>query len=99
MSELRCEFAPELCARIDELARTLQEMLDAPDKAELGRSLAHKVHGTAGSYGFSEAAEIAGEIARALSQGPMERSVVLEAIGKLRAAKSGLSPAAPGGRS
>ena len=68
------ELAAEYGARLGEKVRELAEMLE---RARSGKALAdddaymlaHKLHGSAGTYGFSEVSAAAGRLERVLRQG------------------------------
>lgn len=61
LRELQREFASELGARI----ATLQEAIDRNDLDE-ARTLAHRLYGTAGSYGMTSVSTFAGELEQAV---------------------------------
>jgi chemotaxis protein histidine kinase CheA len=68
--ELRREFALTLPAKLRELEESVRGSRARPsDKAawELARQTAHRLRGTAGTYGFEEEGEAAGVIEDALA--------------------------------
>src|SRR5262249_36905186 len=62
ITELRNEYAAALPGKVADLARAVEAA--RADAAVVGeaRSLAHRLHGTAGSYGFIQARELAGRL-------------------------------------
>jgi diguanylate cyclase (GGDEF)-like protein len=61
-AELRKEFATKLPARVAELATAIDAVRKDPTTADAARSLAHRLRGTAGSYGFAALGDAAGRI-------------------------------------
>ena len=62
---LRAEYAKEVPSRVRRLARALRAWRRAPADApsmERARVLAHRLRGTAGSYGFAAMGEAAGRV-------------------------------------
>jgi HPt (histidine-containing phosphotransfer) domain-containing protein len=67
-AELRVEFAGKLPDRIEAVSRAIRAAGAAREDGELrdaARSVAHKLRGSAGSYGFPEISAAAGRIEEA----------------------------------
>lgn len=65
VAELRADFAREFPS----LVRELRAALDGgDDQVKMARVLAHRIFGTAGSYGFDRASAAAGELETLLLQ-------------------------------
>ena len=68
LAKLREKFARSLDDRIEEIASLSQKISDNPNQREASllqtslRSLAHKLSGSAGSYGFPEVSRICKQI-------------------------------------
>jgi HPt (histidine-containing phosphotransfer) domain-containing protein len=65
LAALRVEYARRLPARVRKVARALGAYRRAPGDAvllERARSLAHRLRGTAGSYGFAAVGAAAGRV-------------------------------------
>jgi len=65
LAELRAGYAHDLPDRVERMALALRAWRHAPAdmvRLEGARVLAHKLHGTAGSYGFPDVGEAAGRI-------------------------------------
>ena len=69
LAQLSARFGSELPLRLDELDRTLHEIKMDPQNEVLiatARTYAHKLRGTAGSYGFAPVSEAMGKVEDAL---------------------------------
>ncbi|MEZ4340578.1 MAG: Hpt domain-containing protein [Sandaracinaceae bacterium] len=64
LEQLRAAYVPRLHAQLDELAARLAE-----DEVEAATRVAHKIAGSAGSYGFAEVSAIARRVEHALEAG------------------------------
>jgi HPt (histidine-containing phosphotransfer) domain-containing protein len=63
LAELRRGFATRLRERVEELQAAVEAVDDRqPDAVAKVENLAHKLAGTAGSYGFHEVGEVAAEL-------------------------------------
>lgn len=66
----RAAYVDKLQRRLDELQELLQQARTAPERAleplQQAQRLAHKICGSAGTFGFAAAGEAAGEIDRLL---------------------------------
>jgi HPt (histidine-containing phosphotransfer) domain-containing protein len=73
MAALREGYRVELPSKLDELASLAEQSITGHDAASLRTlvALAHRLRGTAGSYGFVEAGELAGEIEDAAAAGTL----------------------------
>ena len=63
MAKLKAEYARELAGKLEELRRAVRLARQAPGDARArheARSLAHRLSGTAGSYGFPDESDAAG---------------------------------------
>ena len=95
LAELRAGYATELPERVERLAHALHAWHRAPADAtrlELARVLAHKLRGTAGSYGFPEVGEAAGRVEEAVKRAggtsdDQETAVWSEVLASLREAE------------
>lgn len=63
---LQREFARGLPARVDAIARCTREVRARRVGLEQATSLAHRLHGTAGTYGFDEVSVVAGQLEQLL---------------------------------
>jgi len=62
---LKASYAAKLAAKLDDLREALRVAIDRPEDGaaiEHGRTLAHRLRGTAGSYGFPEVSALAGRV-------------------------------------
>jgi HPt (histidine-containing phosphotransfer) domain-containing protein len=66
---VRAEYAAELPALLATLAALVEEAAARPEAAPPARLAAHRLRGTAGSYGFAAVGEAAGRIEDALDEG------------------------------
>jgi len=64
VSRARSEYRAKLCGRIAELAALLTEAADNPESLAAAQRLAHRIYGSAGTFGFAAV----GEAARAIDQ-------------------------------
>lgn len=78
LAELRAEYAPELAAEIDRLLAAL----DAPD----ARRTAHRIAGTAGSYGFDAIGAAVRRLEQALASGVAIEPALVDELSVLRQA-------------
>jgi len=78
LAALRAGYA----AGLREKLRAIQERLDAGDPAE-AKALAHKVRGTAGSYGYAHVGEAAGRLEDALELGEANVGELARALAAL----------------
>src|SRR3954471_1935004 len=62
LAELRAEYVLELPQRVEELAAAIRRARGDWSNVEQVVSRAHKICGTAGSYGFASLSEAAGRI-------------------------------------
>ncbi len=69
LAELAVEYAAELPGLIDELARLVEAASADPAAVPRARAAAHRLRGTAGSYGFVAIGEAAGSVEDALEAG------------------------------
>ena len=74
LAELAAEYAAELPGLIDELARLVDAAAADPAAVPHARAAAHRLRGTAGSYGFKAVGEAAGSIEDALEAGAADVS-------------------------
>lgn len=58
----RRAYAPTLRGELDSLALDLERLLEGTGDPPQARVRAHRLHGTAGTYGFGEASRVAGRI-------------------------------------
>ncbi|MDH5493737.1 MAG: protein kinase, partial [Myxococcales bacterium] len=88
---MREEFRPVLVQRIDALVALFEaECLEAESVAEAER-LAHRLRGSAGSYGFHEVSNIAGQLEDTLrDRGPTNCEVLIATLRMLREQVRGL---------
>ncbi len=70
LAGLRAEYQAKLAVRFEDLGTALAEAERDPDRHETALRLAHRLHGTAGSYGFHEVSAAAGTIETALRATP-----------------------------
>jgi diguanylate cyclase (GGDEF)-like protein len=73
LARLRQEYARALPAKLDSLAAALDRLRETPGSADLleaARLLAHRLRGTAGSYGFVDVSAAAGRIEDILVEAP-----------------------------
>ena len=85
MAELRAEYAVELPAIVAALAALIGRAGEGREAAARARAAAHRLRGTAGSYGFREVGVAAGEVEEAIDGPPAElaaRMRALEAIAR-----------------
>lgn len=83
LAALRADYAKALPPKILELQQATREAFASAEKRENARSLAHKLRGTAGSYGFRVLGEAAGkleDILRNPSSPPEEVKAALQAV-------------------
>ena len=66
LAELRAIYAAELPGLIQRLAELSADAPCDPQAAREAKNAAHRLRGTAGSYGFSAVTEIAGKIEDAI---------------------------------
>ncbi|HEY0839697.1 MAG TPA: response regulator [Vulgatibacter sp.] len=93
LSRLREAYREELPSRLGELRAAVEDAADSPRDVEVlntARELAHRLRGTAGSYGFLQVGEEAGRIEE-LFLGALEDGVLGE--GRLRAARLAIEQA------
>lgn len=70
LEKLRREYASKLPDKLDDLRRAINAAREGPGESSLlnqAKSLAHKIRGTAGSYGFTAIGERIGKIEEALA--------------------------------
>jgi len=79
LAELRTEYAPELAAELDRLFAQLAEGTTE------ARRTAHRIGGTAGSYGFDEISTLARAIETALETGAPVDEAAVSALRRHRA--------------
>jgi diguanylate cyclase (GGDEF)-like protein len=87
------EYAKQLvntCAQIEKAVREFRAHPEEPQHLESARTLAHNLHGTAGSYGLAEPSEIGGRLEILLEKGG-PRAEVDDALRALKHATSGVS--------
>ncbi|WP_448207141.1 Hpt domain-containing protein [Azospirillum sp. sgz302134] len=86
LAELRAGFAARLRRDARDIADAAARLDRDPEAAERIRSLAHRLSGTAGSFGFAEAGRIAGRI-ETLAEAPTNgaRHALADAVAALRA--------------
>ena len=83
LAELAAEYAAELPGLIDELARLVEAAAADPAAVPRARAAAHRLRGTAGSYGFAAVGEAAGSIEDALEAGAADVSGLVRALDAL----------------
>jgi chemotaxis protein histidine kinase CheA len=66
---LREAYAVDLPGLLRDLEASLDEAAVHPDAAARAARQAHRIRGTAGSYGFAEVTEITGQIEDAIDEG------------------------------
>jgi HPt (histidine-containing phosphotransfer) domain-containing protein len=71
LAVLRTDYAARLPALIQSLLDLVEEAGERPGVAEEARLLAHRLRGTAGSYGFVDVSEAAGRIEDAIEAGEL----------------------------
>ena len=82
LAALRADYAKLLPQKLIDLSTATQNALNDPNTKNYARSLAHKLRGTAGSYGFhklSEAAGVLEDLLRPATFSPDEVSRALKA--------------------
>ena len=92
LAALRRGYAAELPDLVRSLAARMEEAATRPSALDQARREAHRLRGTAGSYGFAAVGEAAGRIEDALEEG---RSVTPDLLGEL----AGIARQAAGGSS
>ncbi|HWV36867.1 MAG TPA: response regulator [Vulgatibacter sp.] len=93
LGRLREAYREELPSRLGELRAAVEDAARAPEDVEaigVARDLAHRLRGTAGSYGFLQVGEEAGRIEELLLQA---RSEGYLGEGQIRAARTALDQA------
>jgi HPt (histidine-containing phosphotransfer) domain-containing protein len=60
LATLRTDYAKQLPPKLIDLSKATQNAIADPNTKEYARSLAHKLRGTAGSYGFHALSAAAG---------------------------------------
>jgi len=93
LERLREAYREELPSRLGELRASIEDAAGAPDDREaigVARELAHRLRGTAGSYGFLQVGEESGRIEELLLSA-MDEGTFAE--GRIRAARSALDQA------
>jgi len=83
LAELCAEYAAELPGLIDELARLAEAAVADPAAVPRARVAAHRLRGTAGSYGFAAVGEGAGSIEDALEAGVADVRALVRALDAL----------------
>ncbi len=86
LAEVRAEYAAELPALVEALAVLVVEAAGRPEAVGVARSAAHRLRGTAGSYGFAALGEAAGRIEDALDEG-MRGAELVALVAALRRLK------------
>lgn len=69
LQQLQRAFAAELMGRLEEVRRGAEAFAQGQGDGLALMSLAHRLHGTAGTYGYHRASTLAGEIERAIERG------------------------------
>lgn len=70
LAELKRQYRERLPSRIEELGQALAAGRADPSRLEAARLLAHRLRGTAGSYGVPQVGEIAGRLEDLLAAAP-----------------------------
>lgn len=96
MIELRASFATRLLERLTRLEALVLQAQNEPANGALAESIgvAHRMAGTAGSYGFVDVGEAAAALERALQRiagGQDEWEAALASLARIRAARDGAS--------
>lgn len=82
-ADLEVAFAGSLRERLSELSAAVEAAEADPEQLELVETLAHRIRGTAGSYGYEYVGDLAGNVedfARQLRSGECNRSYTFETI-------------------
>jgi HPt (histidine-containing phosphotransfer) domain-containing protein len=82
LANLRIDYAKQLPQKLIDLTQATQSAIADPNTKDYARGLAHKLRGTAGSYGFHQLSEAAGtleDLLRSLRFSPDEVSRALAA--------------------
>lgn len=64
VSRARTEYRAKLCARVEELGGLISSAVGDPEALAAAQRLAHRIYGSAGTFGFAAV----GEAARAIDQ-------------------------------
>ena len=72
MAELRASYAERLDSKLDELRDAVESARDDDSSRDRAERLAHRLHGTAGAYGFGDVGVIAGALEAALRRAANE---------------------------
>ncbi len=84
-ADLRVAYAAALPGQVEQLTALLAGLPDTPGARNDALSLSHRLHGTAGTYGFGAASEAAARIERAL-RGESDAGDLVDALAELRRA-------------
>jgi HPt (histidine-containing phosphotransfer) domain-containing protein len=83
LATLRADYAKQLPQKITDLTEATQRALKDPSNKEQARSLAHKLRGTGGSYGFHKLSEAAGKLEDLLRAPTLSPDDILRALEKV----------------
>jgi len=66
VSRARSEYRTKLCGRIQELSALLSQAPSDPEALAAAQRLAHRIYGSAGTFGFAEVGDAARSIDKSL---------------------------------
>lgn len=95
LARLRRRYEQHLPHKLAELARLARRSGSDTESAEKARLLAHRMHGTAGSFGFPELSQLAGELEAALDAIPLDSRAITDLADRLEAEPLSAAPPAP----
>ncbi|MFN0247790.1 MAG: Hpt domain-containing protein [Kofleriaceae bacterium] len=91
LDQIRRDYAARLPDRLDELERAVERALLDPAEVAAAAAIAHRVRGTAGSYGHSGIAEAVGVVEELLQTRRNDEGTRAQIMAALAAAR-GLVP-------
>ena len=80
LANLRADYAKQLPQKLTDLSQATHNAIADPTTKDYARSLAHKLRGTAGSYGFHQLSEAAGVLEDLLRAPSFSAEVVSRAL-------------------
>ena len=80
LAEMRADYAAELPGMIAALAAVVARAGEGRDAAARARAAAHRIRGTAGSFGFHAVGVAAGEVESAIDGDPVELAARMRAL-------------------